>query len=202
MKPALYRPGSKAPLAAAFTLAAAIHVTALAFAPIRAPAGISGDKPGTIIEVVDSPEPQDPDPEPPQVIETPVQPQAEQPNEFVETTDPTPRPLPKATRPIRPSRVAPPPQNAAGNGKLLAINAPRPAYPYEARRNHITGSGVALLDVNPANGLVLAGRIVESTGSSILDDSALGAFKRWRFRPGSPSPVRIPFTFTMYGVQF
>ena len=201
MKPVLYRPGSKAPLAGAFTLAAAIHVSALAFAPNHEPAINNVDRGFPNIEILEPP-PEEPVPEPPQVIETSVPPQNEQPNEFVETTEPSPQPLPKMSRPIRSPRVAPAKQVAAGNGKVFAINAPRPAYPYEARRHHITGSGVALLDVNPGNGSVLAARIVQSTGSPMLDNSALSAFSRWRFRVGSPSQVRITFTFTMYGVQF
>ncbi|HJT79762.1 MAG TPA: energy transducer TonB [Chthoniobacterales bacterium] len=201
MKPVLYRPGSKAPLAAAFSLAAAIHVSALAVAVSREPAIINPYEPNTIIEAFDPPEPQNPEPEPPPIIETPI-PQVEQPNEFHEVAEPSPRPLPKA-RPIRPPGLTPAKQNAAaGNGKVFAINAPRPAYPYQARRHHITGSGVALLEVNPESGSVLAARIVQSTGSNMLDNSALSAFKRWRFRNGSPSQIRIPFTFTMYGVQF
>ena len=202
MKPILYRPGSKAPVITAFTLAAAIHLSALAFATNHPPPANRPDGGFTIIEIFDPPSPEpEPEPELSQPVETVTQPQIEWPTEFFDAAEPTPQPLYKSNRALRPRRVTPARRNAGGNGKLFAINAPRPAYPYEARRRRVTGSGVAILDVNSGNGLVIAARIVESTGNPILDNSALSAFKRWRFRIGSPSTVKIPFTFTMHGVQ-
>ncbi len=68
--------------------------------------------------------------------------------------------------------------------RALAIYAPQPEYPAEARRQHITGSGVCLLTIDP-NGIVTDATMAESIGNPILDNAAIKAFKRWRFRPGT-----------------
>jgi TonB family protein len=86
--------------------------------------------------------------------------------------------------------------------KALAINSPRPPYPYEARAKRITGSGVITVNVDAASGDVTSGSVTKSTGSSVLDEAALSTFKRWRFRPGSVSKVNIPITFTMSGASY
>jgi outer membrane biosynthesis protein TonB len=35
-----------------------------------------------------------------------------------------------------------------------------------------------------------------------LDNAATGAFRQWRFRPGTVSKVNIPITFTMTGASY
>ena len=44
--------------------------------------------------------------------------------------------------------------------------------------------------------------IEQGIGNPILDNSTLSAFRRWRFRPGSPPRVRIPTTFLLTGAQY
>jgi TonB family protein len=85
--------------------------------------------------------------------------------------------------------------------KALAVYAPRPAYPYEARSKHLTGSGIVLLNVDPSSGNVTSAQLLKSTGHKILDDSALEAFRQWRFKPGSVHKVKIPINFTMQGFR-
>src|SRR6266536_1542746 len=85
--------------------------------------------------------------------------------------------------------------------KALAIYAPRPAYPYEARTKHMTGSGIVLLIVDPSSGNVTSAQLLRSTGQEILDTAALRAFRRWRFKPGSVHKVKIPINFTMQGFR-
>ena len=80
-----------------------------------------------------------------------------------------------------------------------AVFAPRPAYPYEARRQGITGTGIILLEVNPSTGAVERASMARSTGSPILDRETLMVFRRWRFKPGTPGLIKIPITFTMGG---
>ncbi|PYJ38148.1 MAG: hypothetical protein DME81_06315 [Verrucomicrobia bacterium] len=41
----------------------------------------------------------------------------------------------------------------------------------------------------------------QSTGDSTLDKSAVRAFRKWRFKPGTVSKVRIPIEFTMTGAS-
>jgi outer membrane biosynthesis protein TonB len=37
--------------------------------------------------------------------------------------------------------------------------------------------------------------MVQSTGSAILDRVTTETFKRWRFKPGSVSQVRVPISY-------
>ena len=78
------------------------------------------------------------------------------------------------------------------NSRDFALSAPRPEYPYEARSHHIMGSGVANLTVLPTSGVVVAAKMEQSIGSSILDNATLSAFRRWRFKPGTPGTVSHP----------
>ncbi len=81
----------------------------------------------------------------------------------------------------------------------LAVYAPRPNYPYEARAHHLQGSGVAILKIDPATGNVTNAEMAASTSIPILDDAATSTFRRWRFKPGTVSKVRIPITFSLSG---
>ena len=80
-----------------------------------------------------------------------------------------------------------------------AIVAPRPEYPSSARSQHLTGSGVAVVQVDPKSGHVTSARILDSTGHKILDESALKAFRQWRFKPGAASEIHIPILYVMRG---
>ncbi len=88
------------------------------------------------------------------------------------------------------------------SGKAVAINAPRPEYPEEARLNHTTGRGVVEMTVDTATGRVTNVEMVQSTGSAVLDNAVTSAFRRWRFRAGTATRVRTPITFTLTGVQY
>jgi TonB family protein len=84
----------------------------------------------------------------------------------------------------------------------LAVYAPRPEYSYEMRSRHITGSGVCILKVDLGSGNVTDAIMEKSTGSSILDNSTLSALKRWRFKPGTVTKVKVPINFTMSGASY
>jgi TonB family protein len=81
--------------------------------------------------------------------------------------------------------------------RAAVVFAPRPEYPFEARRDNITGSGIVVIRINPATGLVTKAEVARSTGSRILDNAALLAFRQWRFKPGTLSAARLPITFTL-----
>ena len=80
--------------------------------------------------------------------------------------------------------------------------APRPPYPYEARKNRTTGTGVVTLVVSFSTGNVIEARMSQSTGSAVLDSSAVSALRTWRFRPGTVSNVDVPITYTLTGVSY
>jgi TonB family protein len=84
--------------------------------------------------------------------------------------------------------------------EALAIFAPKPDYPIEARRRHITGSGVCMVTIDP-NGNVIDATMARSIGNPILDNAAVSAFRRWRFKPGTNSKIKIPIDFTMTGAS-
>jgi len=77
------------------------------------------------------------------------------------------------------------------------IFAPKPEYPLEARRRHLTGSGILILHIDAKTGNVTSIDIEKSIGYKILDDAAIRAFHRWRFKPGTGPKVRLPIRYTM-----
>jgi TonB family protein len=97
------------------------------------------------------------------------------------------------------SRVAIAQATVSDEAKALAVYAPRPAYPYEARDKHQTGRGIVLVNVDSSTGVVTSAQMLKSTGYKILDDSALEAFRQWRFKPDGVRKVRIPINFVMRG---
>ena len=86
--------------------------------------------------------------------------------------------------------------------RATVMYAPRPIYPYQARRSRITGSGTALVTVDPAVGNVTDVQMVQSCGNAILDNATLEALRRWRFRPGTAVRVQVPITYTLMGVSY
>lgn len=94
---------------------------------------------------------------------------------------------------------AAPKKTSAKAERAVAISAPRPDYPYQARSRGLTGSGVAVMKVDTVTGKVTSCRMAQSTGSVILDAAAMDAFRRWRFKPGTVAEVRTPIRFTIGG---
>jgi TonB family protein len=80
-----------------------------------------------------------------------------------------------------------------------AIYCPRPLYPPEVRDRHITGSGLFRLTLDLSTGSVAKVAVIKSAGHPILDDSAIQAFRQWRWKPGRWKEIDIPITFTMGG---
>ena len=78
--------------------------------------------------------------------------------------------------------------------------APGTAYPQEAQKAKITGSGVYELQIDKA-GKISAVAIVKSSGSAVLDKAATTAFKKWRFKPGVFQSVRIPVSWSVNRVR-
>ena len=199
-----YRPGGKWQVWVALGGAVLVHVGAVGLADRSAAAAPDvADMPADVIVVpiLDDPQPidaADPLPElappPPPITE----------NAFPEE-QPAPRPvrqrLERSPQRLVPTAAAPPRMQMA-SAKVLAVNAPRPEYPYEARRLRAIGSGVAVLTVDPASGAVVDVRMVRSIGNAFLDNAAINGFRRWRFKPGTVSSVQTPITYTLTGASF
>jgi len=198
VKPLIYQPPPRWYFWTAFGAALAIHLTAVAVSQRHeAPAVEIPPQPPTVVEAVLAPPESTPPPEDIPIPEPPPPPEINP--EYVEERTPPPRPQNTAQKftPIK----APGPMSMS-RAKALALYAPRPQYPYEARSRHVTGSGVIVADVDAASGNVTSASVATSTGSPILDNAATSAFRQWRFRPGSVSKVRIPITFTMTGASY
>lgn len=88
------------------------------------------------------------------------------------------------------------------SARVLAGRAPRPEYPYEARRGKITGNGVSVMTVDAASGNVIDVVMSKSTGSLLLDNAAITGLRRWRFKAGTVSKVECPITFTLVGALY
>jgi len=195
----MYRRPSKWPIAAALAAALLIHLSAVAIAfhqesPATPPAAIDSTTIGVDLAADPPAPPQDPDISvpPPVPIATAdfIEPQK---TAHVIKAQGTPVPI----RPSGQTRLA-----AVRNAKAFVLSAPRPDYPYEARSRHITGSGVAVISVDPNSGLAVDATMEQSIGNPILDNSTVSAFRRWRFKPGTPARVRLPITFVLTGAQY
>jgi protein TonB len=196
IKPLLYQPAPRWHLWTALGGAVAIHLTAVALAQKReAPGEIPPNLQTAIVEATLPPPDATPPPEDIPIPAPPPPPEIKP--EYVEERTPPPRqPTAQKFTPIRSSEMS------MSRAKALALYAPRPQYPYEARSRRITGSGVCVADVDPGSGNVTSATMAQSVGSPILDNAAVSAFRQWRFRPGTVSKVRIPITFTMTGASY
>jgi TonB family protein len=183
----------------AFACAAAIHVGAVVLAKGKSDkTSIQDFRPlGADVEVLVT----DPEHVPPEESVVPTPPQLPPDEETFSEENRMPQPV----RPHKKTRVASLTRGAAasfGSVKALVMYAPRPVYPYEARRQRMTGSGIALLNVDPIVGNVTSVRIKRSCGSVILDNATLEAFRRWRFKPGTALSVEVPITYTLTGASY
>lgn len=209
-KPQYYTGMPKWQIFASLAGAIAIELAAVALAGMHKEEEIPVD-PGFVsqqpIDAVITELPPEPTP-PPEEEPPPPPPPPDEPTEFT-IEEPTPPPRPKDAPPPKPrTRVASSrPVSSAPSGPVSFISAkanltsaPRPTYPYEARRSKQTGSGKFLLIFN-SSGSVSDVEVSQSTGSAILDQTSMQTFRRWRCKPGAYTKVYVPITYTMEGAQ-
>ena len=207
---ALPKPSSKWTAIVAAVVAVALHVGAVIYVErLEDPPVEMGVPFGSAVEAaLEAPVPQAMQaplpPEEPEPLEASTEPVSAP--EFAEEEAAPVQRRTTGKRPVRPITQPGPVGGFAGtvsasSAKSVAIIAPRPHYPYEARRNRITGNGVMLMTVDRPSGRVTNVEVTETTGSPILDHAATSAFKRWRFQPGTVSRVRVPITFTLTGAS-
>jgi TonB family protein len=200
--PLLYKPPPRWQTWGALGAALAIHLGSVVIAGIKPkPAEVDLSQiPTATVEAMLQPEDQPtPPPEDIPIQEPPPIPEVAP--EFHEEKPPPP----KTNKPAGPIKA---PQGVTGTmsitgAKAVAIFAPKPDYPYEARSRHQVGSGVALLSVDTASGNVTDASMAQSIGSPILDNATVSTFRRWRFQPGKCAPkVKVPITYTMTGASY
>ena len=203
MKALLYQSNHHRRFATALGAAVIIHVAAIGLATTKQQTPIATGFTGKPIVFEFLPTDPIPDPQPGQSNPLPTPPTI---NEFPPENAATPPPVRR-----RPATFTPVVKRSSNSGasslnasaaKVLALNAPRPEYPYEARRQRITGDGVAVMSVDPGSGNVTGVTIAKSTGSAFLDNAAIAGFRRWRFKPGSVSTVTCPVRFTLAGALY
>jgi TonB family protein len=202
-KPLLYKGPPRWQILAALGGALAIHLGAVAAYAIKheaAPVDLS-DIPTATVDATLQPVEDQPTPPPEDIPIPDAPPMPDIKPEFVEESTPPP----KVNRPIKAAPItapAAPGMMSMSNAKALAVSRPQPPYPYEARAKHITGSGICVVTVDPASGSVTDATMAQSIGNNLLDQSALSTFRRWKFKAGSVTKVKIPITFTMAGASY
>ena len=198
----LYRPSARWQTWLAFGCAAALYLAAIALARTEFQAPLSPPPTDSGVDVVIDPTPvQSVEPTPTELSEF------VKPDEAFPEESSTPAPIrPLVRKPV--SRLIRSASAAAVSGpgrswvKILAIYAPRPEYPYEARRQRTTGSGSVVLLINSLTGSVTDARMEQSTGSIVLDNSAVSTLQRWRFKSGTVTKVQVPITYTLSGACY
>ncbi|PYJ10887.1 MAG: hypothetical protein DMF06_04870 [Verrucomicrobia bacterium] len=199
----LYQPNQEWRIGAALGAAALIHLAAIAFAtyPREQIDDISSPGPPEITVEPISP-PNDSTPPPDTVEPTPSQDTVD--TWFTDKTTPPPtrRQDNKRSTPIVKVSNTGPGSLSLSSAKIVALSAPRPEYPYEARRQRITGSGIVAITVDPLTGAVTDVSMWQSTGSPYLDNAAMTGFRRWRFKPGMAYKIKSPITYTLTGASY
>lgn len=203
----LYQPGPRWRIGAALGAAALIHFAAIALAGIHQHE-LTNDLPpeensGPPIEI-ESQSPTDNSNPPPDVADPPIPSPTEE--SMVPEENSTPAPVRRQTNrlatPIVNARSAAIGSPRLSSARVSALSAPRLEYPYEARRQKITGSGTAVITVDPVSGSVTNVVMETSTGSLVLDNATVTGFRRWRFKAGTVSRVRLPITYTLTGAAY
>lgn len=85
--------------------------------------------------------------------------------------------------------------------RFRAISREVPRYPTEARRSGRTGTVVVLILVGE-DGAVADVRVLRSSGHSDLDQSAMEAIRKWKYRPRAEPGSWVntqPLTFSLEG---
>ena len=130
----------------------------------------------------------------PHPVEQPVSPEESSP-----ATAPARKPRPKRKPPPRVESevggVPEPVPMSLSVAQSMAISAPLPEYPYEAKRRNLTGNGICIVSVEVATGRVTDAKMSKSTGSAMLDKLTVQTFKSWRFKPGTVSQVLVPISY-------
>ncbi len=210
-QPQYYKPAPRWQVWTALAAALAIETAAIGVASLHKEEEVPTDLGFTTQQPIDAviteippeptPPPEEEPPPPPPPPDVPTEFTIEEPTPPPRPKDqPTPKPKPRAR--VAASRPAGQPTGPVNLSSARAnlTSAPRPVYPYEARRSHATGSGRFMLHFD-SSGSVTDVDVTQSTGNAILDQTSVSTFRRWRCKPGAYTKVNVPITYTMSGAQ-
>lgn len=121
------------------------------------------------------------------------------------TTSESSSTTPEKTPANSPSRAIP---KGSGDSVVImgksgpgSMTGPRPEYPEEARTSHLSGRGTFVLHFDIATGNVIDVTVSQSTGSAVLDQSAIATFRQWHATPNGPKEVPMTTSFGQTGSQ-
>ncbi|NIJ08781.1 protein TonB [Sphingomonas vulcanisoli] len=130
-------------------------------------------------------------------VQTPIvapPPIVQQPVAIQQPVISAPIPVTSAPPPVTAAPAAPIVAEAAPiippDGMAATLGNPAPRYPMESRRNHEEGT-VRLRVLISSQGTVEDIKVAKSSGFDRLDDAALSAVRKWRFRPGTQAGVPV-----------
>jgi protein TonB len=109
-------------------------------------------------------------------------------------TDLSPPPATSHPEPMPPSDGASHHSGGATvSAKPIYLENPPPAYPERARRLGQEGVVLLAVTVSPA-GIALHIDLKKTSGFPLLDNAAMAAVKRWRFRPATVAGIPVETT--------
>ena len=97
-----------------------------------------------------------------------------------------------ATPPSHPSTTTTTQVSSAAGGSLTG---PRPEYSQAARSAHLSGTGSYLLHFDTSTGAVTDVTVTKSTGSAVLDQAAINAFRQWHAQPNCSKEFPLTISF-------
>lgn len=81
------------------------------------------------------------------------------------------------------------------SGVARNLDGPKPVFPPEAAGLNLSGTGKYLLHFDQATGTVTDVTVTQSTGSPLLDNSAITAFRQWHEDPHCAKEATMTMTF-------
>jgi TonB family protein len=76
-----------------------------------------------------------------------------------------------------------------------SLNGPRPKYSQAARDSHLSGTGTYLLHFDTSTGDVTDVTVTQSSGSAVLDQAAIDAFRQWHAQPNGKKEFPLTISF-------
>jgi TonB family protein len=76
-----------------------------------------------------------------------------------------------------------------------SMNGPRPKYSQAARDAHLSGTGTYLLHFDTSTGAVTYVTGTQSSGSAVLDQAAIDAFRQWHAQPNGKKEFPLTISF-------